>query len=349
MKLERAVWIPALAACLAALIGLTAARAQTPAAAPGSLEAQASVLKRAADSVVGLRANAVEDARSARSLGPKRSGSGVVIGNDGLVLTIGYLILEAETVELITDDGREIPARVIAYDLATGFGLVQTLVPLKIEPVPLGLAASVSGDEPLMIVSGGDGGAISVAKLVVQRPFSGYWEYHLENALFTTPPRSDHSGAGLFNGRGELIGVGSLFVSETRAQAAAAGGRIPGNMFVPIDLLKPVIADLRARGASRESERAWLGINCTESDGAVRITRISEDSPADVADLRAGDAIVAIDGTAVTELAVLWKTLWAGGRPEREVTLSIVRGGESLSVKVQSVDRMKTLRRSQGV
>jgi S1-C subfamily serine protease len=262
------------------------------------------------------------------------------------VLTIGYLVLEAEQVVLVTDDAREVPARVVAYDIATGFGLVQALVPLKLAPAPLGRAMQLRADEALMFASGGDDGLVSVARLVARRPFSGYWEYHLDAALFTTPPRTDHSGAGLFNDRGELVGIGSLVVSDTLGPKAP---RLPGNMFVPVDLLAPVMAELRERGASRASERAWIGINCVETDDGVRILRVSPDSPADVAGLRVGDAILDIDGTEVKALEVLWKALWLGGRPEREVTLQLLRGGERHTVKVQTVDRMKTLRRPQGV
>ena len=207
------------------------------------------------------------------------------------MLTIGYLVLEAESVEIRPDDGRRIPARVVAYDLATGFGLVQALAPLRIEPVPFGTSSAATRDEPLMVASGGDDGTVSIARLLSRRSFSGYWEYHIDDALFTAPARRDHSGAGLFNGRGELIGIGSLFVIDA---AGAEGGRSPGNMFVPVDLLKPILAELRERGASRASTRAWMGLNCVERSGEVRVMKVSDDSPADVAGLQPGDRIMRI-------------------------------------------------------
>ena len=191
-----------------------------------------------------------------------------------------------------------------------------------------------------MIVSGGEDGAISAAQLVSRRAFSGYWEYHVDGALFTAPARADHSGAGLFNGRGELVGIGSLLVSDALGPGAPQQN---GNMFVPIDLLKPILPELRSRGSSAPSRRAWMGVNCVEAEGAVRVVRVNGDSPAEVAGLEPGDRIVRIDGTEVKALEVLWKTLWAGGAPEREVTLDIVRGGEPQTLKLQSVDRMKTL------
>jgi len=327
------------------------AQGSAPAAASGSagsaIEVQSKALARASDAVVGLRATAVEGARSAQTLGREREGSGVVITADGLVLTIGYLVLEAENVELRPDDGRRVPARVVAYDLATGFGLVQALAPLRIEPVPFGTASAASRDEPLMVASGGDDGTVSIARLLSRRAFSGYWEYHIDDALFTAPPRRDHSGAGLFNGRGELLGIGSLFVTD--AAGPDARGRSPGNMFVPVDLLKPILAEMRERGSSRASARAWMGLNCMERGGEVRVMRVNDDSPADVAGLQAGDRIMRIDGAAVGDLAALYHALWAGGAPERAVTLEILREGRPQTIVVQTVDRAKTLRRAEGV
>ena len=308
-------------------------------------DAQTRALERANNAVLGLEVRAVEGAHSASTLGQRRQGSGVLIG-DGLVLTIGYLVLEAETIELVHDDGRRVPARRLAYDLATGFGLVQALVPLKLEPVPLGVSNTLAEDEPLIVTSGGRQGAASLARLLSRRDFAGYWEYHIEGALFTHPARGDHSGAGLFNARGELVGIGSLVV----ANAAAPGQvRRPGNMFVPVDLLKPVLAELRERGSSRASTRAWLGLNCAEHEGEVRVLRISDESPAEAAGMRAGDRIVRIDGTAVADLAQLWKSLWAGGAAERVVRMEIERGGQAQTLMLQSVDRSQVLRRARGI
>jgi serine protease Do len=317
-----------------------------PAGAETALEARSRALTRASAAVVGLSATAVEDARSASTLGRERAGSGVVISSDGLVLTIGYLVLEAESVALTTDDGRRFPARVVAYDLATGFGLVQALAPLGLQPVPLGDPAGTRADDDLVVASGGDDGAITAARLLSRRAFSGYWEYHVEGALFTAPPRRDHSGAALFNPQGELLGIGSLFVPDAQEGPAP---RQPGNMFVPVDLLKPVLAELRQRGSSSASARPWLGLNCIAQDGEVLVMRVSEDSPADVAGLQRGDRIVRIDGIAVADLALLWKTLWAGAGAERAVTLDILRDGQAQTLTVQAVDRAKTLKRAQGI
>lgn len=314
-------------------------------AAELSIEAQSRALERAGAAMLGVEVQAVDGARSARTLGKERSGSGVLIGN-GLVLTIGYLILEAEQVDLVTADLRRIPARVAGYDQATGFGLVQPLAPIGSAPVPLGRSSEVSREEPLLVMSGGEDGVASPARLVARRSFSGYWEYHVDGALFTSPPRRDHSGAGLFNLAGELLGVGSLYVTDALGSDQP---RMPGNMFVPVDLLKPVLAELQARGTTRASERAWIGISCVEADGSVKVVRVSDDSPADVAGLKAGDQILRIDGTEVARLETLWKRLWSGGLPEREVTLEIQRDGEKQTLRVFSVDRAKTLRHAQGV
>ena len=338
---------------LAGLGGESVARAETPAdiAAPANavlarLEERKAALARANAAVVGVEVMAVENARSILTLGRVRAGSGVVIGDDGLVLTIGYLIVEADHVDLVDNSGRHIPARVVAYDLASGFGLLQALAPLSLAPVPLGSSATVRSDEPLMIASGGDDGDLSLARMVSRRAFSGYWEYHIDGALFTAPARSDHSGAGLFNADGELVGIGSLVVADA---AGSSAPKVRGNMFVPVDLLKPILAELRARGASRASTRPWLGLNCDEFVGHVRVVRLTPASPAEDAGLEPGDLILAIDGTEVADLATFYKTLWREERAEREVALEVKRGSDSLRLTVRAVDRMKTLSRPQGV
>jgi len=204
----------------------------------------------------------------------------------------------------------------------------------------------VRDDEPLVVVSGGDSGAASPARLVSRRPFSGYWEYHVDGALFTSPPRTDHSGAGLFNADGELVGVGSLVVGNA---AGGGGPAIRGNMFVPVDLLKPILAELKARGSSRDSSRAWLGLNCVEVDGQVHVVRLAADGPAEAAGVEPQDVIVAIDGVRVTDLASMYRTLWRGDRPDRDVVLDIVRDGEAIRLSVHAIDRMMTLSRPRGV
>jgi len=338
---------------LAALGAQSAAHADTLPSVAGPanavlarLEERKAALSRANEAVVGIEVVAIDDARSIETLGRVRQGSGVVIGSDGLVLTIGYLILEADHVDLVLDQGRRVPARVVAEDIASGFGLVQALAPLALAPVPLGASSAVNRDEPLLIASGGDSANVSVARLVSRRPFSGYWEYYIDSALFTSPARNDHGGAGLFNGSGELVGIGSLVVADAAGPDAAP---LRGNMFVPVDLLKPILGELRARGASHDSTRPWLGLNCIEFEGHVRVIRLTPQGPAEEAGLQPGDAILAIDGVAIVDLASFYKTLWRDHRAEREVSLEVRRGGETLHLNAQSIDRMKTFSRPEGI
>ena len=303
-------------------------------------------IKALLSTVVGVQVIAVEDARSIATLGKERQGSGVLIGDDGLVLTIGYLILEADRVDLVLDDRRVVPARVVAYDLASGFGLVQALAPVKLPPAKLGDSDTVSRNEPLLIASGGTGGDVSLARMVSRRPYSGYWEYHIDGALFTAPVRTDHSGAALFNAEGELLGIGSLVLAEAMGSGQ---GRMPGNMFVPVNLLKPILGELRTRGASKGSQRAWLGVNCVEHEGSVRVLRVTPDSPGEAAGLLPGDRILRIDGTDVADLESFYKALWRNEVAERDVQLEIRRAGVDRTIEVHTQDRMKTLSKPQGI
>ena len=338
-----------LATCLA-LIALPAAHAATkPAAAAATSQATIDALSRANQSVVGVQVVATEGARSAQTLGARRSGSGVVIGPDGLILTIGYLMLEADTIQITTQDNKTLPARAVAYDLATGFGLLRPVVPMRgITPVLLGSATSLKTGDALMASTGAlpnTEGDVSMTQLVSKRAFSGYWEYHIESALFTSPPVDNHSGAPLFNQKGELLGIGSLFVTDALGQNV----RSPGNMFVPVDLLKPILAEMEQTGTSKLSRRPWLGLTSTELSGKVQIVRVNAESPAQTAGLQPGDVVLAVDDAKVASLEAFYKKLWDRAEPDAEVKLTILQGAEMKTVVLKPVDRMRTMRKPAGI
>ncbi|WP_374664225.1 S1C family serine protease [Ramlibacter sp.] len=325
---------------LAAAGGLQAAP-QTPA-----YQAMMDALTRAHAAVVGVQVVAAEGARSAESLGRERAGSGVVIGPDGLILTIGYLLLEAETIQIVTQDDKALPARAVAYDLATGFGLLRPLVPLRgVAPVPLGSAVQARAGDSVMVSVGGEEADVTMARLVSKRPFSGYWEYHIESALFTSPPVRNHSGAPLFNERGELLGIGSLFIGDVLGDSR----RVPGNLFVPVDLLRPILPELERTGSSAASRRPWLGVTSTEQGGRVQIVRVNADSPAQSAGLATGDLVLAVDGEKVSTLEAFYKRIWAHPNPDDEIRLTVLQGAEVRQITIKAMDRMKTLRRPAGI
>jgi serine protease Do len=297
-------------------------------------------LQEAAGAVVTVRTRALGNARSNENLGAERSGSGVLIAPSGLVLTIGYLILEADQVEVTDSNGRSLPASVVAYDHATGFGLLRPIGPLTPKPIKLGASGSVEQLERMMIASGGEGG-VSVATVVSRRPFAGYWEYLIDGAIFTTPPRTDHSGAALINKDGELVGIGSLLVMD----AMTPGERMPGNMFVPVDLLKPILAEMIETGRQKAGRRPWIGLSSMEDDGRLKVLRVTSDGPADRAGIRAGDLILTIGGEKVRDLPGFYRKLWATGEPGVEVPITILQGADLRDVRIRSIDRLDFLRR----
>jgi len=337
-----------LLAAMVLLLPLAVARgAPAGPALSGADAAQLHALKRAGDAVVALNVTVTEGATSAETLGLRRSGSGVVIGSDGLILTIGYLLLEADTIEVVMQDARVLPARLVAYDLATGFGLVRPLVPLRgIEPVPFGALAGVKQGEPLMVATGSEQGTeVAFTRLVGTRPFSGYWEYHIESAAFTSPPVANHTGASLFNRNGELLGIGSLLVLES----AGPDRLLPGNMFVPTDLLRPVLAEMQATGRTRASIRPWLGLSSSEREGHVQIVRVDRAGPALAAGLHSGDVVLEIDGVKVKTLEGFYKQLWKRTTPDADVELTVRQGAATRKITVHAVDRMTTLRKPEGI
>jgi S1-C subfamily serine protease len=234
---------------------------------------------------------------------------------------------------------------VAAYDHATGFGLLRPFVPLEVKPISLGASAKVDALDRLLVAAGGGEDSLTVATVVSRRQFAGYWEYLIEGAIFTSPPRPDFGGAALINREGELVGIGSLFVMD----AMNPGERLPGNMFVPIDLLKPVLEEMIATGRQKGGVRPWLGLSSLEEDGRLKVLRVSVDSPAERAGIAPGDIILGLAGEKVERLSDFYTRLWAAGAPGVEVTLKVLKGSEVRDVKVRSIDRFEAIKKKPSI
>jgi len=299
-------------------------------------------LKAALDSVVLLRAEIPEDAFTASILGTERIGNGVVIRADGLVLTIGYLITEAESIWLTTNDGTVVAGYPLAYDQATGFGLVQPLGRLNLPALERGAATSANvGDDVVVIGHGGRAHTLK-ARLIAKREFAGYWEYVLDEAVFTTPPHPQWGGAALVDEEGQLLGVGSLLVQET-----VKGETVDGNMFVPIDLLEPILDDLLKLGRRAGPARPWLGMYATEVQGHLVVGGLAKGGPADRAGVRLGDIVLEVAGERITKLADLFRSVWRLGLAGTEIPLTLARNGSVSHVRVRSADRNDFLKKPQ--
>ncbi|MGH8630518.1 MAG: S1C family serine protease [Burkholderiales bacterium] len=301
-------------------------------------------LSAALDAVVQLRSEVPEDAFTASILGTERLGNGVAIGEDRLVLTIGYLITEAQSIWLTTNRGEVVPGYPLAYDQVSGFGLVQALGQLDVPALARGSSASCApGDDVILAGQGGQAHALK-AKVIAKREFAGYWEYVLDEALFTAPAHPQWGGAALLGMNGRLLGIGSLLVQE-----ALSGQTIQGNMIVPIDLLEPIYEDLRTRGRANRPPRPWLGMYTTEANGSGQlvVAGLADGGPADRAGVKRGDLVLEVAGNRVAALADLFRRIWQLGSAGVEVPLALVREGEIVRVKVQSADRNDFLKKPQ--
>jgi S1-C subfamily serine protease len=297
-------------------------------------------LAAALDAVVSLRAEVPEDAFTAPILGTERAGNGVVIREDGLVLTIGYLITEAETIWLATNRGAVVQGHALGYDQATGFGLVLPLGTLGVRPLARGSTASMQVDSPAFVIGHGGRAHSLKAKVIAKREFAGYWEYVLDEALFTAPAHPQWGGAALLDEGGRLAGIGSLLVQE-----AVGDKTVDGNMFVPVDLLAPVLADLLATGRSSRPPRPWLGLYATEIDGHVAVGGLAPGGPAERAGVQLGDLVLEVAGRRVTGLAQFFRGVWGLGPAGTEVALTLSRRGTSSAVRLQSADRAAFLKK----
>lgn len=319
---------------LAALIGML-----SPAVATSAGDSVEQILA----AVVGVHARVPAEARTAEALGTERSGSGVLIDSNGLVVTIGYLILEAEQVEIVLPNDARVPVEVLAYDHESGFGLLRAGGEVNIRPMELGSSAGLEPGDRLLIASHGGAETVRPAIFAGAREFAGYWEYLLEDALFTVPPYPRYGGAALLSPAGRLLGIGSLAVGD----AIDDSQQIPGNMFVPIDRFKAVLGDLLLDGRSSGPQRPWLGIYTDEIEGILVVRWIAEESPAMSAGVEPGDIIVAAGGRPVLSMADFYRKLWAQGEAGDTVSIAVIRDGDMLELKIRSGDRYRWLHQPQ--
>ena len=292
-------------------------------------------LDRALASIVGLRALTPPDAFTAQRLGTDRSGHGVLIREDGLILTIGYLINEAETVWLVDCQGQATPAHVIGSDTETGFGLVQATGKLSIPAISLGSSESLNVNDPVIIAGlGGRRGSVK-GSVIAKREFAGYWEYVLDEAIFTAPPHPFWGGSGLIGPDGTLRGIGSLFIQ----QALGEDDAVDGNMIVPIDLLKPILDDLLAFGMRNKPPRPWVGMLTAESEGHLIVGGLFDGGPADQIGVQVGDLVAEVASQPVNDLAHLFRSIWRLGDAGVGIPLTLIRDGQEMHIEIPSACR----------
>lgn len=320
---------------LVSVLCLTAASG--PAYAQG--EGAKTVTEDLLSSVVRIKTYINPDGRTVDNLGQERDGSGIVIDDEGLILTIGYLMVEAHAAEAITNDGRKIPAAVVGYDHDTGFGLLKAVAPLKVRPMLFGNSGELKVGDPVLAASFGGRDGIAPARVVSRREFAGSWEYLIDGAIYTAPAHSHWSGAALITRDGKLVGVGSLIVGD----ASGSGGGA-GNLYVPTDLLKPILADLIANGAVAGTAKPWIGLNTQATDSGLVVARVTPNSPAEKAGLRKGDLITNIGGDSPKTLPEFYRKLWSLGGAGIVVPLDIRRDGQDQHFDVQSINRMDHLK-----
>jgi S1-C subfamily serine protease len=315
----------------------TALGAETPslAAEAGGIDAQ-----KFFSAIVKVQARALPNARSAATLGNEREGTGVVIDSGGLILTIGYLIIEADEVTIVDDRGRTLPAKVVGYDHASGLALVRSIAPFEVAPLRLGDSTKVAESDPVLIVNHSGRSDVTLAYVVSRRLFTGNWEYLLERAIFTSPPTLNWSGAALIDKDGALLGVGSLILRDV----TETDPHLPGNMFVPIELLKPILADLVKSGRRAGPARPWLGVSADEIQGRLLVTRVSPEGPADRAGVHTGDIILAVGGEAVHTQAEFYRKVWGRGNAGAEIPLRVLQESDIHELKLRSIDRLDYFR-----
>src|SRR5215471_17542118 len=301
--------------------------------------AQSPSLEQLLSGVVHIKTTIAADGRTAENRGHERDGTGIVIDNNGLILTIGYLMVEAISAEVTTNDGRTVAANPVGYDNESGFGLLQTIAPLKVRALQMGKASDVKVDDPVVVASYGGLRGMSPVNVVAKREFAGNWEYLLDEAIFTAPPHPAWSGAALISHEGKLVGVGSLIVGD----ASGKGDSVKGNMFVPIDRLAPILADLISDGRPAVAH-PWLGLTTDDVNGRLYVSRVTPGAPAEKAGLRKGDIILAVNGEIPKSLPDFYRKIWSQGDAGVDVPLEVLQNHQRLNLQVHSINRLDHLK-----
>ena len=296
-------------------------------------------LQQVLSAIVGIKTQIPDDALTASILGTERAGHGVLIENGGIILTIGYLITEAETVWIVLNDGHAVPGHALAYDQETGFGIVQALQKLDLPVMQLGSSEALSVGEQVVVAGHGGLENAAKARVIAKQEFAGYWEYLLDEAIFTAPAHPNWGGTALIADDGTLRGIGSLMVQDS---ANTPGSN--GNMIIPIDLLKPIYTDLVQTGRSKRPPRPWLGMMTTEVKGALVVVGVSDDGPADKAEVQVGDLILEVAGESVSDLADMFRLIWNLGQAGIEIPLKLMRNQTVIDLTVQSINRYDALK-----
>ena len=286
------------------------------------------------ESIVRITSTVPDEARTAASLGTSRRGTGVVI-DDKHILTIGYIVAEADKIEIGLPGGKEVPGDLVAYDHSSGFGILKTILPTKLNPLKLGDSDNISEEDLLFVIPYPDQGQGSGARAVSRRSFAGWWEYYLEKPIYTYPMTQSWAGTPLLNSYGEIIGIGSLYVQES-----VQGVQSPGNLFVPVNILKPILSDLLKNGRRTKQINPYMGINSEESNGKVYITRVSENGPAARAGILSKDIILSVNGIKVNAIKDFYLTAWSLGGTGTLIKLEVEQDQKKISFDIKTVDRM---------
>jgi S1-C subfamily serine protease len=309
-------------------------------ATAGAASAQSRALTELLSGVVQLKTFINPDGRTTKTMGREREGSAIVIDGNGLILTIGYLMVEAHSAEVVTNDGQDVPANIVGYDFQSGLGLLRAIAPLKVQPLAFGKSSEIKERDAVVVAGFGGPQNAAPAVVVSKREFAGNWEYLLDEAIFTAPPQAAWSGAALLDHEGKLVGVGSLIVSDASGKA----DRMPGNVFVPTDLLAPILADLIANGRTAGTGRPWLGITTDETRGHLFVSAVTHDGPAERAGIKSGDMVLGVNGAPVNHLPDLYRSIYAQGDAGAVIALDMLKDNEKRRIEVKSINRLDFLR-----
>lgn len=284
---------------------------------------------------VSIRSVTPQRHPSARLLGTERMGSGAIIDAEGHILTVGYVVMGARTIEVTLPDQQQFPATLVCQDFESGIAILQT--PARDLPtVPLGHSSSLKEGDKVIIVAATDQTQrmASPGFISALRPFEAYWEYMLDQAILTTAMNPGFGGGPLLDSLGQMIGVLSLNLNSTKEMTLA----------IPIDLFHRVKEGVFTFGSITDRRpRPWVGMYSEPVEGGVAVIGLIPNGPASRAGMEVKDVILEVNNAEATGRRELYELMWRN-RAGDELTFTVQRGEEVLDIRVTSMDRAEFYR-----
>jgi S1-C subfamily serine protease len=299
------------------------------------VDASVELVRHLTECVVNIQTTVARDHRSVPILGTERMGSGVVVDPAGLILTVNYVVMGGQTVQVSFLRGRRVRAEIVAQDFEIGLALLRikrqglTAATLRVE-------GELERGEPVVAVAstGAQERRVAGGLVTYLGEFEAHWEYLLERGIVSNAANPGFGGGGLFTLTARLAGIVSLNLNEL----------IRNSLSIPVEHYREHERELLRYGrVVSRPRRAWLGVFAHVVEEGIVVAAVVPEGPGDRGGLREGDLIVSLNAEKLESRRDLYVSLWRHG-PGEPLTFEVMRDSSLRRVLVTSGDRAEFFR-----